>query len=227
MATYSLKEKLEYKKFIYSIIDNKNKYLQITSKIIKNIKINMNTLKNAIKLNKSISEIYINYNLNVKTSSSNDNHFYDDYDDIVSKILVWLLGYSKSIKSISINNIHIKESSLKQIFEVLSCNTTLKKLEINCKIYLQETNFLLNFFKNNTTLKILSLQNIIFEDIYDLAQGLSKNTSLIYLNLSNSSIKNIKFLSTALTINNTLTHLNLENIFILNILAQWAKMFKS
>ena len=216
MATYSLKEKIEYKKFIFSIIDNKYKYLHITNKDIKNIRINTKTMKSAIKLNKTISEIYINKNIIDKTNTYyNDyiDNLYDD-DNIVSKILVWFLGYSKSIRIISINNINIKEASLKQIFEVLTFNTTLEKLEINCKINLLDTNFLLKFLENNTTLKVLSLQNIIFEDIYDLAQGLSKNKTLIYLNLSNSSIKNIDFLSTTLTINDTLTHLNLENIII-------------
>lgn len=39
--------------------------------------------------------------------------------------MIWFLDYNKSIKIISIDNINIKECSLKQIFEVLSFNTTL------------------------------------------------------------------------------------------------------
>jgi len=211
MNTYSLNNNIKYKKLIYSFIDNKLKHLILTKEDIYNINKNNKIMKSAIKINKSITEIYINIeNLNY-TYSNND--YYDNYD-ILIKVIIWFLGYSKSLKLISINNIKISNLYLEQIFNVLKFNTILEILKINSSIYLNDTIFLLDFLEKNTTLKVLSLENFIFEDIYDLSRGLSKNKTLLYLNLSNSIINNLQSLSTALTINNTLTHLNLKNIIV-------------
>lgn len=211
MNTYSLNNNIKYKKLIYSFIDNKLKHLILTKEDIHNININNKIMKSAIKINKSITEIYINIeNLNYIYSN---NNYYDNYD-ILIKVIIWFLGYSKSLKLISINNIKISNLYLKQIFNVLKFNTILEILKINSSIYLNDTIFLLEFLEKNTTLKVLSLENIVFEDIYDLSRGLSKNKTLLYLNLSNSIINNLQSLSTALTINDTLTHLNLKNIIV-------------
>lgn len=211
MNTYSLNNNIKYKKLIYSFIDNKLKHLILTKEDIHNININNKIMKSAIKINKSITEIYINIeNLNYTYSN---NNYYDNYD-ILIKVIIWFLGYSKSLKLISINNIKISNLYLKQIFNVLKFNTILEILKINSSIYLNDTIFLLEFLEKNTTLKVLSLENIVFEDIYDLSRGLSKNKTLLYLNLSNSIINNLQSLSTALTINDTLTHLNLKNIIV-------------